>query len=122
MTGVQTCALPISNSYWRGEARPFAVIDHQIGTTGAGTLILQNVDASGILTITAINNSNTTGTALSSTSVTFGSGETKNISITGAPTGTSGSVYDFGIVITYNSPNINGMKQYGAKNLIGKYT
>jgi len=111
-----------SNSYWRGEARPFAIIDHQINTSGAGTLILQNVEASGALTITAIVNSNTTGTSLSSTQVTFGSGETKNISISAAPTGTSGSVYDFGLVITYTSPNIAGLKQYGAKNIIGKYT
>ena len=109
-----------SNSYWRGEARPFAILEHSFNST-AGKLIIQNNDASGSLTaITAY-----VGTCNAASVPTgLGPGETGvvtfNVSCgTGQPT-TSGSVYDLNVSFGYTTPNGIAGKQYGAKNIVGK--
>jgi len=107
-----------SQSYWRGQARPFAILDASINTTNA-TLSVQNMEANGPYNITAIS-INGTGTAVSTN---FAAGETKTMYVPGTfTTCTTNTIYDYGVTITYNSPNINGLKQYSGKNLIGKCT
>lgn len=108
-----------SSSYWRGEARPFAILDHTFNSTGAGALVLQNNDASGTFTITSLGVANGTGSVGSGAA--FAPGETKTITVSGSSTGSAGGVYDLNVTITYTTPNGVTSKQYGAKNLIGKY-
>ncbi|MFA5929502.1 MAG: hypothetical protein WC861_01335 [Candidatus Micrarchaeia archaeon] len=107
-----------SQSYWRGQARPFAILDSSISAT-AGTFSIQNMESTG-LTMTTIAVGNGTNSSLNTA---FGAGETKTVYITQAIGAYSaGSIYDLGVNITYTTPNIVGAKQYGTKNLIGKYT
>ena len=116
-----------SEAYWRGQARPFAIVDSIIGATGNATLTIQNKEASGQYTITNILIGNVNSTNLAATP--FAPGETKNILFnttamnnTGfGATNALGAIYEYNVTITYNTPNINGVKQYGAKNLIDKY-
>jgi len=105
-----------SSSYWRGQARPFAILDNSITAAGVGTFILQNMEANGPYTITSLGVSN----GSNSTNTSFAAGETKTMSINGLP-GTSGSVYDLNVTITYTTPNSVTSKQYGTKNLINRY-
>ncbi|MFA5183500.1 MAG: hypothetical protein WC405_19480 [Syntrophales bacterium] len=112
-----------SQSYWRGEARPFAILEHTVaGSTGVATIVIQNVDAMGTYTMT---NLTINASKWNTTSTPFAPGEVKNLRFTGSqvlPTGTSGDTYDFPVIITYTSPNNLVMKQHGAKNIMGKYT
>ena len=106
-----------SSSYWRGQARPFAILDNAVTAAGVGTFIIQNMEANGPYTITALG----VGTGSnSSISVSFAAGETKTITMSGL-TGTSGSVYDYNVTITYTTPNSVTSKQYGTKNIINRY-
>lgn len=105
-----------SSSYWRGQARPFAILDNSITAAGVGTFILQNMEANGPYTVTDFNVGNNTN----GTDVSFAAGETKTMGMTGF-SGTSGSVYDLNVTITYTTPNSVTSKQYGTKNLIGRY-
>jgi hypothetical protein len=107
-----------STSYWRGEARPFAILEHTItGATGNATIILQNKDALGTSIITNLSVGNGTNT----TSTTFAPGESRAINIRYGPTGTAGTIYDLSVNITYTTPGGVLTKQFGAKNLVGKY-
>ena len=107
-----------SQSYWRGQARPFAILDVGINTTNA-TLSIQNMEATGPYVIfTDGIKINGIGTG---PSTSFAAGEVKPVVVTGAFTAcTSTAIYDYNVTITYNSTNINGAKQYGTKNLVGK--
>jgi len=107
-----------SQSYWRGEARPFAIIEHAVsGTTG--TFVLQNVDASGSLAMNL-----GVGGGYNTTSVTFAPGEIRTISVGSVvpSAGAAGTMYDLNVTINYTSPNGIAMKQFGGKNIIGKYS
>jgi len=105
-----------SQSYWRGEARPFAILESSINGAVA-TFVIQNMEATSPYAITQL----AVGAGTNNTSITFGSGEVKTITMA-YPNGTSGATYDLSVNITYTTPNgITGVKQYGTKNLIGKY-
>jgi len=106
-----------SQSYWRGQARPFSILENSITAAGAGTLVLQNVEANGPYTITAI----AAGACTNATSTAFAAGETKTMTLASCTAGTAGAVYDISVNITYTTPNSVSSKQYGTKNLIGKY-
>ena len=110
-----------SEAYWRGQARPFSIVDMAINATGGATLTIQNKEASGQYTITNIIVGTINSTNLTAT--TFGPGETKNIFMTtpGFGTNTAGGIYEFNVTFTYNTPSITGAKQYGTKNLVDKY-
>jgi len=106
-----------SSSYWRGQARPFAILDNSITAAGTGTFILQNMEANGPYTITSLSIANGTP---NTTSTSFAAGETKTMNMVGLG-GTSGSVYDLNVTISYTTPNSVTSKQYGTKNLINRY-
>ncbi len=116
-----------SATYWNGDARPFAIKEHSMTTAGVLTLVLMNNEASGTLSLTAINISGAglSGTpSMSPTSATFAPGETRtitlsNITATGA---SAGNVYEVTVNISYTTPNSLSAKQYGAKPVMGKYT
>ena len=112
-----------SQSYWRGQARPFAITEASINAA-AGSFTVQNVDATGSFILTALTINNTAVT-VTGTPLTFAAGETKVVVVTAgiAPSCSAGVVYDLPVSITYTTPNgITGVKQYGTKNLIGKCT
>ena len=105
-----------SQSYWKGQARPFAIVESSITAAGAGTFVIQNMEAIGPYVITGI----TIGNASNSTNVTFAAGETKR-HYAGNNTGTANALYDLNVSINYTTPYGVASKQYGTKNLIGKY-
>jgi hypothetical protein len=109
-----------SESYWRS-ARPFSIVDASINATGGATLAIQNKEASGQYTITNILMGTINSTGLAATA--FAPGETKNVYMTtpGFGTNTVGAVYEYNVTITYNTPSISGLKQYGTKGLVDKY-
>ncbi len=113
-----------SNSYWRGDARPFAILEVAVTTGGMATLVLQNNEAQGTMTMTNIsigtgyNQSGTGG--LGTTGLLFAPGEQHRVTVNvsgGAP----GTSYDLPVNISYTSGNRVSATQYGVKNLIGKY-
>jgi len=107
-----------SQSYWRGQARPFAILESSITAAGVGTFVLENMEANGPYTITSLAMSNGTP---NTTSTSFAAGETKTMNMVGVG-GTSGAIYDLNVTIAYTTPNgITGVKEYGTKNLIGKF-
>ncbi len=105
-----------SSAYWRGQARPFAILDNSVTAAGVGTFILQNMEANGPYTVVDFNVWNSTN----GTDLSFAAGETKTFTVSGIG-GTSGSVYDYNVSIAYTTPNGVTSKQYGTKNVIGKY-
>ena len=112
-----------SNSYWQGTARPFRIIEHAYSTVGTLNLILQNVEATGTYSLTAINVSFTNATGYSfTTAMSFAPGETKNISMAPMPAGTSGSLYELNVNLSYTSPNSISGKFVGSKPIIGRYS
>jgi hypothetical protein len=96
-------------------------LDAKINTGGTGSLSVQNMEANGPYQITDIIIGNATAFG---TTANFSAGEIKTITISsGIPTCTSGAIYDLAVNITYTTPTgITGVKQYGAKNLIGRCT
>jgi hypothetical protein len=106
-----------SNSYWRGEARPFAILEHTVNTGGNATLIIQNNDASGTLTVTNL----TAGAGSNGSSMSFAPGETRTVTVNEVVSSPSaGQVYDLAVTFSFNTSNGIASKQYGAKNIIGK--
>ena len=107
-----------SQSYWRGQARPFAILDSSINAT-AGTFVIQNMEANGPYTMTTLVVGNGTSGAITTA---FAAGETKTVTMaTVIGAYSAGAVYDLGVNITYTTPSGVTSKQYGTKNLIGKY-
>jgi hypothetical protein len=106
-----------SQSYWRGQARPFAILENSCATTGNCTLSIQNMEANGPYTITNFG----INLGANTTSTVFAAGETKVMTVSIGTTGTAGAVYDYNVSITYTTPNSVSSKQYGTKNMIGKF-
>ncbi|MFH0927425.1 MAG: Yip1 family protein [Candidatus Micrarchaeota archaeon] len=118
-----------SDSYWRGTARPFAILEHsQDGGSRELTMVIQNVDADQ-REITAINVADASGSGISGDASTylstganrfFSSGDKKMVPVELSGTCTSGTVYEYNVDFAYNTGSINGLTQYGEKTLIGK--
>jgi len=107
-----------SNAYWRGDARPFAITEVSINSTGHGSFVLQNMEANGPYTITLFQ----VGSYNNSTNTTFVAGESKTAIIGNMGNNTAGSIYDLAVNITYTTPSGALIKQYGTKNIVGKYS
>jgi hypothetical protein len=103
-----------SQSYWRGQANPVAILDASVFLTTA-TLSLQNKGA------TQITMTNFTVAGLSNnTSVSFGAGESKTVTVTGLTSCAAGTVFDQAVVIKYTGSSGITNIQTGAKNLVLK--
>jgi len=115
-----------SDSYWRGTARPFAILEHsQTAGEANMTMVIQNVDADQRqITAISVVGSGITGNA--STYLTtvqnqyWSSGEKKIATLDFSGNCTSGNTYEYSVNFTYNTGSISGMKQYGEKTLVGK--
>jgi hypothetical protein len=104
-----------SDAYWRGEARPFTIVEHS-EENGYLLIVIQNVESEPkTLTLFAVGGSSIPG-GTNSTPVSFAGGEKKQISLAMSEKCTSGSTYDLNITFGYD----DGKTQKGAKNLIGK--
>lgn len=119
-----------SNTYWRSEAEPFAVLEHT-GITSNGTFYLriENTEGREKMNVTgiALGNASCTsgGASLGSctiASTAFAPGESRIMAVTGSTTGTSGSIYELGLNISYVRKNGIPSVQYGTKNLAGRYS
>ncbi len=113
-----------SDAYWRGQARPFQILEHTNSGSTNLTVVIQNSE-SDKMTLTALN----IGGATMAGSATFAGGEKKTIALTGASLGcVSGSTYEIaGSNITFTYTTSNGLvKTQGAgastKSLAGKCT
>ena len=106
-----------SAAYWRGEARPFAITESNINSTGYGSFVLQSMEANGPFVVTLLQ----VGAYNNSSSTSFSSGESKTLVIPDMGSNTGGSIYDLSVVITYSTPSGASTKQYGTKNIVGKY-
>ena len=106
-----------SASYWKGEARPFAILEHSVSSSGTAQMVLQNVDASGLITLESIS----VGADTYSPGVSFGPGETKVLDVPTVAAGTAGSVYEFPINLTYTTSSGLSQTQFGSKPIVGKY-
>ncbi|MFA5106000.1 MAG: hypothetical protein WC506_03505 [Candidatus Micrarchaeia archaeon] len=106
-----------SDSYWRGEARPFQIKDHvQSGTTLS--LVMLNSESEA-LTITAMAVGN--GTIGNSTTITFAGGQQKTIgNFTGLTSCTAGDTYEYQVNISYTTGSGLSKLEQGTKTLIGK--
>ena len=111
-----------STSYWRGEARPFAILEHSVTTAGVATVnmyILQLDDMTGTFTITNL----TVGSGYNATSTSFEPGQHLTFTITGATAGsqTAGNTYDLQVTISYTIPDGQERVFVGARPIVGKY-
>ncbi len=112
-----------SDAYWRGEARPFAVLEHsQTGTSLI--VVLQNVEAEQrILTNGTFTGQGSTGNLnVTAANQYFSAGEKRAFTLALSQNCTSGSTYEYNVNITYSNADltITGQKQFGAKTLVGK--
>ena len=107
-----------SAAYWRGEARPFAITEANINSSGDGSFLLQNMEANGPFVLTLMQ----VGSYNNSSNISFPAGEIKQVLITGMGNNTGGSIYDLNVTFTYTTPTGTSIKQYGSKNLVGKYS
>lgn len=121
-------AITSSNTYWRSEAKPFAILEHTgIAANGTFYLRIENAEGRETMNITGIaigNVTSTTGAGDDSVipSTAFAPGESRIMPVTGGPTGTAGSLYELDLNITYVTKNLIPEKQYAGKKLVGRYT
>lgn len=111
-----------SASYWRSEAKPFAILDHSL-SGGNLTLVIQLKDATGTFRITNISVGTSTNSSIPAAGKIYNAGETKNVvvyNLPGSDVYGPGDTYEFPINITYVSSNDIPSVQYGSKNLVGK--
>jgi len=103
-----------SDSYWRGEARPFQILEHRCTGTNL-TLVMLNSEAD-----KRIIGNMTVGENVTAVTKTFTGGERKTVSVT-APCGATGEGYEFEVAISYTTAAIGSpQNQVGTKPLIGK--
>jgi hypothetical protein len=106
-----------SASYWRGGARPFAVLDHNIAQDGSGSITVQNMDSDGTLKMTRLKIEEKEIPL----SLLVLPGEIKEVGVSGLAKGGTGERYNFLIEISYKTSSGAAQTQIGAKPLVGKY-
>ena len=112
-----------SNTYWRGQARPLGIPEQSFSTSGNGTVVIVNNDASGIITVTnmSFNSSNGQVGYLSGVPLAIASGEQAVGTVVNASSGVAGATYQLNVVIQYTLPNNIPATEYGTQPLVGKY-
>jgi len=112
-----------SNTYWRSEAQPFAILEHTgIASNGTFYLRIENAEGREKMNITGISLGNVTTDAAVFPSISFAPGESRIVSVSGSRTGTSGSIYELDVNLTYLRKNGIPAVQYGTNKLVGRYT
>ena len=115
-----------SAAYWKG-AKPFAIIEHSmVAATSNGTLIMQNMDSTGTITlnsITLVANGGSGAANTTTSNYAFAPGEIVKMPVNvSVGTVAAGRTYDFQVTINYTTSNDLRSAQYGgSKTLTGKY-
>ena len=116
-----------SNTYWRGEAAPIAIMEYAIDSSGNVQLILMNNDALGAVSITNISLFDpSTGDILHTESYSpayqLSPGAQHEVDLTTDSNLAGTDVYQFNVKITYRSPGGLRKTESGAQPLVGKYS
>lgn len=111
-----------SDAYWRGEARPFAILEH--AQTGATlSLVIQNLEAEQKqITNISVAGQGSSGSDPLTGNQYFSAGEKKRVNFNLGSNCTSGNTYEYTVNFTYSNADatITGQKEYGTKTLVGK--
>jgi hypothetical protein len=99
-----------SDSYWRGEARPFAIVEHAQSNDQLVAIAMNVESEPTLMKYFAVGSSSNT------TEVSFSGGEKKQISIAMSEKCKPGSTYELNVSFGFD----DGKIQKGAKNLFGK--
>jgi hypothetical protein len=120
-----------SDSYWRGDARPFAILEH-FANSSSISIVAQNLEADQrtmtnftfSTSYSCTNGSWQSPLGTNISSLVFAGGEKKTMLCGTTLCSTAGlgpgGTYDVNVTIKYDSPDAAGQVQFGAKNLIGK--
>ena len=115
-----------SNSYWRGDAVPFQIIENAIvasGTQANASLVLQSTEADTVFTV---RNISLGGKTIAWTDLPYGFAPGESHKFTGNFTPDDiprqGMIYDFTVAVRYSSTSGINETQFGSKNLVGKYS
>ena len=111
------CGIMLSNHYWRGEARPIAILEHSTSTNSTLDIILQNVGEPIVVRRIRVDD---TGKDLD---LVLQPGETKQIALKiNVPDGAClGCAYKFDVSITYITPDGQEKVFVGIRPIVGKY-
>lgn len=113
-----------SDAYWRGEARPFSIIEHS-QSGDVLDLVVQNTEADG----RAINQYFIYGNGIGATDgipfpeqTYFAAGDKKTVPVGMTSNCTPGNTYEYWVNISFNNSDntLNNQLQVGTKTLIGK--
>ena len=119
-----------SDSYWNGDARPFAILTHTMASGGNGELVLKNMDPTGTYTINGVRLLIDEFAVSGSLGVSAGAGvpvapgSTQTVSVPIyriSRNAKSGDMYSYNVVINYTSPNGMVSQEIGAKPIVGRY-
>ena len=111
-----------SDAYWRGNARPFAILEHSLTSGGDIKLVVQNLDSNSkyLKTITMAGSGINASNSSANTYISAGQTVSSLIVDVTAGTCTTGSPYEFNVTFTYDSVGgISGNTQRGTKPLVG---
>ncbi len=104
-----------SRSYWNG-AQPFSILEYKVSGTSVQLTILNTRSEKLTLTNVTLGGEN-----LGISSTNFNGGETKTINGTlTTACGSAGTLFEYDVVMTYNTKSISSIVMTGAKPLIGK--
>ncbi len=114
-----------SETYWKGQAKPFSIQEISVTTDGNVTMVLQNKDATGTFTLNSITLTRGTDTpaTMNLTNANFAPGDSQTVFNGAVLTGTAaaGTAYSLDVSFAYTSPNgVDGV-QTGAQPIMGRY-
>jgi hypothetical protein len=111
-----------SDAYWRGEARPFAILEHSLSGEKL-TLVIQNVEADqrAIQEISVGFGSQKTSFGSGDSPIFFSAGEKNVVKIPMPENCTESTTYGLWVNFTYGNSDmsIRNQRQIGAKELVG---
>ena len=112
-----------SSTYWRGEARPLGIFEQSFNTSGNGSVVLVNNEASGLIVVTNMSFTSPNGQVryLAGVPLSIAPGDQAVGTVANASSGIAGAAYQFNVVIQYTLPNSVQATEYGTQPLIGKY-
>jgi hypothetical protein len=112
-----------SNTYWRGQATPLGILEGSFNTSGNGTVVLVNNDASGIVSVTNMSFTSSNGQVgyLTGVPLAIAAGDQAIGTVVNVSSGVAGVTYQFNVVIHYTLSNNIPATEYGTQPLVGKY-
>ena len=111
-----------SESNWKS-ARPLIIFEHSLSaSSGNGILAIQNMDASGTMTVNSISLTTGSTTKTVSTKMAFAPGELKRYPVNIGLVGEANQIYELQISINYTDSNgKQNVETGGSHALVGRY-